>query len=122
MHWGRCIRWLCHVGDALPTIGCVKRSAPIKRTGRLNYRSKKRAALYKDERIPIVIAMLEAKPICERCKVAKSSDIHELKSRARGGSITDPKNLSALCRPCHSWITTHPADATAEGWLRNSWD
>jgi len=88
----------------------------------IKHRSNKRSQLYKNERIPLVIAILEGRPVCERCTQARSTDVHELKSRARGGSITDIENLVALCRPCHSWITTHPKEATAEGWLKNSWD
>jgi 5-methylcytosine-specific restriction protein A len=94
----------------------------IQRRTPLRSRSNKRARLYRDERVPLVRAMLDARPVCERCHAAPSTDVHEVKSRARGGSITDPDNLAALCRPCHTWITTHPADATAQGWLRASWD
>ena len=35
-------------------------------------------------------------------------DVHELKSRARGGSILEMSNCIALCRPCHSFITQEP--------------
>lgn len=88
----------------------------------LRHRSKKTARTYRTERIPLVIAMLEAHPACQRCHTARSSEVHEIKSRARGGSILDPDNLAALCHQCHAWITTHPKDATAEGWLRHSWE
>jgi 5-methylcytosine-specific restriction endonuclease McrA len=88
----------------------------------LRKRSKKRAKVYRDERVPIVVKLLIERPTCQRCKVSGSQDIHELKSRARGGSITDLNNLVALCRACHTWITANPAKATQEGWLRHSWD
>jgi 5-methylcytosine-specific restriction protein A len=78
------------------------------------------AALYRQRR-PLVAAILEERPVCERCHAARSEDVHELLSRARGGSILDESNLAALCRKCHSWITTHPTEATAEGWLRSRW-
>lgn len=34
----------------------------------------------------------------------------------------DVDNIAVLCSPCHRWITEHPAEATAEGWLMNSWE
>lgn len=61
---------------------------------------------------------------CEMCGKPFSHylqpDIHERLSRARGGSITDPNNFVALCRPCHSHITRHPAWAEANGWALKS--
>ena len=85
-------------------------------------RSKKTAATYRKLRVPLVVEMLEAYPWCERCKTGRASEVHELLSRARGGRITDPSNCVTLCHECHSWITTHPAQATADGWLRHSWE
>lgn len=88
----------------------------------LRRRSKKTARTYRTERIPLVIETLETRPICERCHAARSTEVHELKSRARGGSILDPDNLAALCHHCHHWITTNPAAAHDEGWLKHSWE
>ncbi len=48
-----------------------------------------------------------------------STEVHEVVSRARGGDILDPDNCRALCHECHIWITTHPAQATEEGWLKS---
>lgn len=87
----------------------------------VKYRSRKMEAKYRERR-SLVAQMLEDKPVCERCSAARSTDIHEVVSRARGGSILDPRNLVALCRPCHSWITTHPAEAHAAGWSKHSWE
>jgi hypothetical protein len=50
-----------------------------------------------------------------------ATDVHELKSRARGGSILDSTNCISLCRSCHSFITTHPAWALANGFALASW-
>lgn len=77
---------------------------------------------YRTERIPIVVEMLAQNPLCQRCHQNQAVDVHELKSRARGGSITDKENLVVVCRPCHSWITTNPKLAREQGWLKNSWD
>ena len=85
-------------------------------------RSRKTATKYRTERIPIVKQLLAGNPPCQRCKSAIATDVHEIKSRARGGSITDLTNLAVLCRPCHSWITTNPKQATEDGWLKHSWE
>jgi hypothetical protein len=49
-------------------------------------------------------------------------DTHEILTRGRGGSITDGENTLPLCRPCHKWITEHPAWSDAHGWTLHSWD
>lgn len=58
-------------------------------------------------------------PLCRRCG-HPADDGHELLSRARGGSITDPDNIVPLCRTCHSWVTTNPTAAEVEGWSRSA--
>lgn len=67
----------------------------------------------------LVAALLDERPVCERCQSARSVDVHEVLSRARGGSILDEANCRALCRPCHDWITANPAAAEASGWSRS---
>ena len=84
-------------------------------------RSRKMAKKYVERR-RLVIEILAQFPICERCQVARSTEVHEVLSRARGGSILDKSNCKALCHKCHFWITTNPADAKAQGWLKNSWE
>jgi len=49
------------------------------------------------------------------------TDVHEIKTRARGGSITDPDNCLALCRACHSFITDNPAWALEHGYVVHAW-
>ena len=56
----------------------------------------------------------QMEPICVRCG-KRADDAHEIVSRARGGSITDPANLVALCRLCHDFITCNPLIAEREG-------
>lgn len=85
----------------------------------MRFRSRKQEALYRQRRT-LVARLLTERPVCERCFSARSTDVHELLSRARGGSILEEDNLACLCRPCHSWVTTNPAAATAEGWLRST--
>lgn len=98
----------------------MKRGQPLRRTGRLPYRSRKRIALMVARR-KLVADLLAERPVCERCQQARSDDVHEVVSRARGGSVLAVDNLRCLCRPCHTWVTENPAQALAEGWLRNSW-
>lgn len=54
-----------------------------------------------------------------------ATDVHEIKSRARGGNIVaigeDLSNFLSLCRSCHSFITTHPAFAEKWGFSVPSW-
>lgn len=44
-------------------------------------------------------------------------DVHEPHTRARGGSISDPENMVAVCRSCHDWIHGNPFEATKLGLL-----
>ena len=84
-------------------------------------RSLKRQSQYRNERIPLVKRLLDEHPVCQRCWRQRSVDVHEIKSRARGGSVTDPSNLACLCRACHDLITQNPRKAEEEGWSRSSW-
>lgn len=93
----------------------------MKRTP-IRYRSKKMEHLYATERRALVQQLLTERPVCQRCRKSVSQDIHELKSRARGGSITDIENLVAICRDCHRWITDNPKMAAQQGWLKHSWE
>jgi 5-methylcytosine-specific restriction endonuclease McrA len=87
----------------------------------MRFRSRKREAIYRQRR-PLVAALLAERPICERCGTNPSDDVHEVVSRARGGSILDRSNLVAICRSCHRFLTDHPAQAHAEGLMKHSWD
>jgi 5-methylcytosine-specific restriction endonuclease McrA len=86
----------------------------------MRFRSKKRERLYRERR-PLIALLLEEHPICQRCGTNPSVDVHEVVSRARGGSIVERSNLRCLCRSCHTWIGLNPAKATEEGWSKHSW-
>jgi hypothetical protein len=79
--------------------------------------SKKRARLLRERR-KVTDAM---NPVCVRCG-ARADDAHEILSRARGGSITDPANVVPLCRADHDWVTNNPRAAHAEGLSKHSWE
>lgn len=84
----------------------------------MRYASPKRAKELR-ERKKMLRERFGPDPSCARCG-KWAHDAHEFLSRARGGSITDPDNIILLCRPCHTWVTTHPRDAQAQGWSRSA--
>ena len=98
-------------------------STPMRRGNPLPQVSKKRARQIRERR-----TMLQAKypgitlcevPFCNRV----ADDAHEPLTRARGGSITDPGNVKAVCRPHHDEITfEEPEWAYDLGFLRHSWE
>ena len=95
----------------------LSRSKPLPKV------SRKRAREIRERR-----AMLQAKypgitlcevPFCNRV----ADDAHEPLTRARGGSITDPGNVKAVCRPHHDEITfEEPEWAYDLGFLVHSWE
>jgi hypothetical protein len=100
----------------------VKRTPLIRRT-RLRRRSLKTQRAYVARR-QLVERLLTERPQCEVpwCS-ARSVDIHEPLTRARGGSILDEDNCRAVCRMHHDLIHAN-AEAWVEdlGFLRHSWD
>ncbi len=74
------------------------------------------------ERKRMVERLADERVICEAtipeiCS-GVPSDIHEIKTRGRGGNYwNDQENVLALCRPCHSFITTNPKWSLANGFV-----
>lgn len=66
----------------------------------LAHRSDKTEALYRERR-PLVEKLLQWVPVCEVCDMERSTDVHEVLTRARGGSILDLSNLKILGPSCH---------------------
>ena len=86
---------------------------------RINPVSKKRQQL-NGLRRTFVRDLLQERMVCEARIQGCTwypTDVHEIKTRARGGSIIDRDNCLALCRSCHSWITEHPAWALENGYV-----
>jgi 5-methylcytosine-specific restriction endonuclease McrA len=110
----------------------MQRGAPLKRTGSLRPRSKKKSAEYVERR-KIVSRLLGERPYCEACPVfarhdevslynrKASVDIHELKRRSQGGSILEEDNLMAVCRECHDRIGHEPKLAIELGLAVPGW-
>lgn len=88
------------------------------------------------KRRALVAEVLLARPRCEfnremsgaKCRIEgracngydcpnPSMQVHELFTRARGGSILDPSNCLALCNEHHRWVHDNPSAATALGLL-----
>jgi 5-methylcytosine-specific restriction endonuclease McrA len=94
--------------------------------------SKKKQREYVERR-KLVKRMLEERPYCEACPIFAehdgvgsyvrngSVDIHELKRRSQGGSITDESNCMAVCRQCHRRIGEHPQLAFHLGLAKQGW-
>ena len=96
----------------------------LKRT-RLAPVSARRQAANQQRRAMIQVLYPE-RPQCGRPRCTRlADDIHEPLTRARGGSITDPRNQVPLCRPCHDEVTFRPTSelgwAYAAGLLKHSW-
>lgn len=51
----------------------------------------------------------------------RATEVHEVLTRARGGSIIDRDNVVALCHNCHAFITTNPLWSQRNGWMLSSW-
>lgn len=59
-----------------------------------------------------------ARPGCPRL----ADDLHEILTRARGGSITDEANTVPLCRLDNDELTLEPPWGYELGLLRHSWE
>ena len=96
-------------------------------------RSKKKEEEYKLRR-PFVEEILSKYPVCQACPVFakhdekltyrrnRSKDVHELIRRSQGGSILDPENVLAVCRPCHTRIGNYPQLAFDLGLAKHGWE
>lgn len=108
----------------------LARSAPISRNAPLRAVSAKRQQqnrerrAMKDRRWPHGERPRCANPRCPGPNLA--DDLHEIRTRARGGSITDPVNTIPLCRRCNRDLAQLPESglqwAYDLGLLAHSWD
>lgn len=96
----------------------------LKRTG-LKPVSKKRLAL-RSKRDRVREQVLERdQNACQAGIVGlctfHATDVHEILTRGRGGSIYEPDNCLSLCRSCHTYITDNPRWAEENGFIVPSW-
>lgn len=118
----------------MTTYSTLKSGGPLKRGKGLNYRSKKSRAkdearvatreevLERDQNcvFHLIVANLGGRSICDGW--GGRLQVHEVKTRARRGSITDPDNCVAVCNWANtSWLTTHDAGAETLGLLLPGW-
>ena len=89
---------------------------------RLKSRSRRSEAIA-SERRRVVEQVLLRHPVCQVQGCSNESQhAHEIKTRARGGSVLDTDNILAVCFHCHRKIHDNPAWATEMGLLRHSWE
>jgi len=101
--------------------GMRRRTALQARTGRLPAVSARRVSRTV-ERAELLARVLAANPVCQRCRQAATTDVHELVRRSQArDAIYDETVCVGLCRPCHMWVTAHPAQAVADGWAIWGW-
>lgn len=124
--WSRSVPLLRAAGSAETVKNAATERKPIRRvSAKRAAENRERAAmadrLWPDRREGTVMCGC-GRPECNR----RAADLHELLSRARGGSIVDEANVRPLSRHCHDLITFSPESelewAYSLGLLRHSWD
>lgn len=103
--------------------------APLRRTGRLAWRSKKREAEAAERRIVVEFVKARARYRCQaneavpEVSCAGPLDVHEVIPRSawRAGYL-EPTNCVAICRAHHAWVDTHPDEAHGVGLHGFSWE
>ena len=106
-----------HRKTPLHSYAALSRSKPLPQVSRKRARENRQRAAVIDRLWPGRIAQCW-RDGCPRL----ADDIHEIQTRARGGSITDPANLAPLCRPCHDEATNDAPWAYEQGLLAHSWE
>lgn len=83
--------------------------------------SRKRAKAQR-EYLAARLVFLDEHPICQACQHAPSVDLDHRTNRSQSpAAFLDRDNWQALCRCCHDWKTTHPAEAVAAGLSVPGW-
>lgn len=127
--------------------GPLKRSGPLKRKTPLRYdqtaklartplntTSKKRVAENVERRKAKEVVLFRSNGRCEispllaavgneaarKCTIY-GRDFHEILTRARGGSISDPENILFACGPCHRYVTDYTTEAEVAGAVRSQY-
>ena len=73
----------------------------------------------------LVLKVLSEHPDCQvrvRGCEGQAVDVHEPRTRGRGGSHLDERNTLAVCRACHRWVHQNPGEATRLRFLIHSWE
>lgn len=94
----------------------------------LNPRSEAMKEFYSEERIPLVLEVLERDN--GRCQIRApgchryADTVHEILTRGRAGGIralgvNTAENCVAACAHCNRWVGEHPREAEAMGMLES---
>ena len=108
-------------GKPLARTGSLAQAVPLRRTGRISPVSKKRARENRERRA-MVNRLWPERPRCACGCGRLADDLHEIKSRARGGSIVDPANCVPLARCCHDKATNEDRRFYELGLVVHSWE
>lgn len=96
--------------------GSVLRSVPLRQVSRKRASDNRTYTAGKKQ-------FLADNPICQRCRAARSVDLHHRANRSTTQkAFLDPANWVALCRPCHDWVGVNREAAVAEGFAQWGWD
>lgn len=102
----------------LETHSTLHRGGPLRQVSTKRARENRERRAMKERRWPDGEQPPCARPGCPRL----ADDLHEILTRARGGSITDEANTLPLCRLDNDELTLEPPWGYELGLLRHSWD
>ena len=108
-------------GRPLARTGSLAQAVPQRRAGRIKPVSAKRARENRERRA-MVDRLWPERPRCACGCGRLADDLHEILSRARGGSIVDPANCVPLARYCHDLATNEDSRMYRLGLVVHSWE
>lgn len=96
----------------------LARTGPLKRTKRLTGESAKLKRARREYGVARLVYLAEH-PVCmaraiDACEL-RASQVHHKRGRV-GADLLDVEYWLAVCGPCHTHITEHPAEAYEAGW------
>jgi hypothetical protein len=101
----------------------MKAGGPLKRSKGLRAVSAKRRAENRERKAMAKRRFPGMEPPCYVPWCTRpADDLHEILTRARGGSITDEENTVPVCRQHNEELTLEPAWGYELGLLKHSWD
>ena len=108
-------------GKPLARTGRLPSVTPLRRGGPIRAVSSKRQAENAERRRMARERFPDGPPRCVVPWCPRMADsLHEILSRARGGSITDPENTVPACNPCNDELTLEPAWGYELGLIKHS--
>lgn len=115
--WSRSVPLL----SDMAVTGETKGKGAATRSSRLNPVSGKRRAENRERRAMAERRFPEMNPRCAVPWCTRPADaLHEILSRARGGSITDPENTVPACNICNEALTHEPDWGYRLGLIKHS--